>query len=791
MACRLSPEWNRQCNALAQVAVPVPYGVPVSRAVGYAVAVLATILVAITRGALDPWLQDQAVLLPFTLAVVAAAVVGGLAPGLLAAALSMLISVVAFFEPRGTLAVQSVSDVLHLTVFAGVSVIVCLLSHRLEQALAHAIRFERHLERSNQRLDVAQECVDAGVWEWDIEHDRGYWSPGYRLLIGVPEDAPVSMAAFFERLHPSDRVRVQQDVQHALDEGEFRSEYRVLDAERGEVWLLSAGRTQRNESGRPVRLTGIAVDISERKRSEQALRESREQFRTIADTMPHFVWSARPDGYIDYYNERWYEYTGMPRTPDQGWNWKLYVHSDDLGRTVEAWEQSLATGAPLDVQYRMRRGADGTYRWFMGRALPIRGDRGEITRWFGTCTDVDEHRRLGEARDALLAAERAARAQVEHAMRQRDEFVATLAHELRTPLNAILGWTQMLRRPASADVVARGLEVIERNTRAQAQVISDLLDIGHITAGKIRLARETVDLLGIVRAAVSIVRPAAEAKGVRIDATTDAAAIVSGDPARLQQVAWNLLSNAVKSTPAGGTIDLVAQRVDDVVELRVTDSGEGIAPEFLPFLFDRYRQADASATRSHGGLGLGLSLAKHIVELHGGTIEACSEGPGRGATFLVRLPTAQPTDRTGGPAYPDISLAGAHVLVVEDQPDGRELVARIILEGGGRVSRAENAAEAIASFTHEAPDLVISDIAMPGMDGYELLTRLRALEEGRRIPAIALTPFARAEDRTRSLLAGYQGHVPKPVDPSELLATVASLLQLSERSNDTPKGVSP
>jgi CheY-like chemotaxis protein len=247
----------------------------------------------------------------------------------------------------------------------------------------------------------------------------------------------------------------------------------------------------------------------------------------------------------------------------------------------------------------------------------------------------------------------------------------------------------------------------------------------------------------------------------------------------------------LKFTPGGGTIDLVAQRVDDVVELRVTDSGEGIAPEFLPFLFDRYRQADASATRSHGGLGLGLSLAKHIVELHGGTIEACSEGPGRGATFLVRLPAAEPTSRTGIPACPDVSLAGAHVLVVEDQPDGRELVARIILEGGGRVSRAESAAEAIASFTQEAPDLVISDIAMPGMDGYELLTRLRALEEGRRIPAIALTPFARAEDRTRSLLAGYQGHVPKPVDPSELLATVASLLQLSERSNDTPKGVSP
>jgi CheY-like chemotaxis protein len=376
-------------------------------------------------------------------------------------------------------------------------------------------------------------------------------------------------------------------------------------------------------------------------------------------------------------------------------------------------------------------------------------------------------------------------------MRQRDEFVATLAHELRTPLNALLGWTQMLRRPNNAEVLARGLEVIERNTRAQAQVISDLLDIGHITSGKIRLAREAVNMLGIVRAAVSIVRPAAEAKGVSIDATSEPLAVVRGDAARLQQVTWNLLSNAVKFTPPGGTITVMARRMNDRVELRVTDSGEGIAPEFLPFIFDRYRQADASATRSHGGLGLGLSIAKHIVELHGGTIDAFSEGPGRGATFVVRLPPSELEVRTDTGRNTDVSLAGAHVLVVEDQPDGRELVARIITERGGRVSTAVNASEAIARFTEEPPHLVISDIAMPGMNGYELLNRLRALEEGRRVPAIALTPYARAEDRTRSLLAGYQGHVPKPVDPAELLATVASLLQLAERPDDTPKGVTP
>jgi CheY-like chemotaxis protein len=229
--------------------------------------------------------------------------------------------------------------------------------------------------------------------------------------------------------------------------------------------------------------------------------------------------------------------------------------------------------------------------------------------------------------------------------------------------------------------------------------------------------------------------------------------------------------------------------VDGWVELRVTDSGEGIAPEFLPFIFDRYRQADASATRSHGGLGLGLSITKHLVELHGGTIEADSEGLGRGATFVVRLPAAELPARAGAVPGSDVSLAGAHVLVVEDQADGRELLARIIAERGGRVTTAVSAAEAIQHFSQEAADLVISDIALPGTDGYELLTRLRALEEGRRVPAIALTTFARAEDRTRALLAGYQGQLPKPVDPGEILATVASLLQLSDRSGNAPKGV--
>ena len=481
----------------------------------------------------------------------------------------------------------------------------------------------------------------------------------------------------------------------------------------------------------------------------------------------------------------------MPRTPDQGWNWKLYVHSDDLDRTAALWERSLATGAPYDVEYRVRCGSDGSYRWFMGRALPIRGDRGEITRWFGTCTDIDEQRRLAEARDALLAAERATRTEIEHAMRQRDEFVATLAHELRTPLNAILGWTQMLRRPVNPDVLARGLEVIERNTRAQAQIISDLLDIGHITSGQGAPGQESVNLLGIVRAAVSIVRPAADAKGVRLDAATEPAAIVTGDAARLQQLAWNLLSNAVKFTPAGGAIDVVAQRIDNTVELRVADSGEGIAPEFLPFIFDRYRQADAERhplARRPRARPVAHQAHRRTARWHDRGLQRRARGAVRPFSCASQPPSPR-TRRVSPPHWMCRSVGRTSSWSTTRPTDASW--SRGSSRNAAAVFRPPRArSDAIAQLhARGGPDLIISDIAMPGMDGYELLIRLRSLEEGRRVPAIALTPFARAEDRTRSLLAGYQGHVPKPVDPGELLATVASLLQLSERSDHTPKGV--
>jgi CheY-like chemotaxis protein/two-component sensor histidine kinase len=378
----------------------------------------------------------------------------------------------------------------------------------------------------------------------------------------------------------------------------------------------------------------------------------------------------------------------------------------------------------------------------------------------------------------------------------KDEFLATLSHELRTPLNAILGWSQILNRQTQASEDARqGLQAIERNTRAQAKMIEDLLDMSRISAGKIRLDVHRLVLGDVVSQALESVRPSAEVKGVRLLTVIDPnAGPVAGDAGRLQQVVWNLLTNAIKFTPRGGRVQVVLERVNSHLELIVTDSGVGIEPEFLPHVFERFRQADASTTRHYRGLGLGLSIVKQLVELHGGSVRVKSSGQGQGSTFTLMLPLAPATvPRSNDPAekrrhpsvaqgellqYAPPNLDGITVLVVDDDPDARDILARILRGGGASVITASSAAEALEILRAAKPALLISDIGMPGEDGYDLIRAVRALtaEDCGRVPAVALTAFARSEDRQRALLAGYQLHVAKPVEPSELLTVCASLV---------------
>jgi signal transduction histidine kinase/ActR/RegA family two-component response regulator len=397
-----------------------------------------------------------------------------------------------------------------------------------------------------------------------------------------------------------------------------------------------------------------------------------------------------------------------------------------------------------------------------------------------------------QQRERLLESERIARGEAERAGRVKDEFLSLVSHELRTPLTAILGYAQLLSRDESNPADARqAAEVIERNGRAQAQIIEDLLDMSRVTSGKMRLDVQSMDICDAIRAAIETVRPAAQAKEIHLHSVLDPhAGRVLGDPGRLQQVVWNLLSNAIKFTPKQGRVQIVLERVNSHVELHVSDTGPGIHPDFLPYVFDRFRQEDASISRQHGGLGLGLSLVKHLVEQHGGIVTVASEGGGKGSTFTVSLPlqSVQVDDR-GEPrihphsesfsnlGYQAPSIAGLKVLVVDDEPDARSLMKRLLEEYGVTVVTAEGAEQGMQAIRQQKPDVVVSDIGMPVADGYQFIRNVRAMSdsEGGRVPAAAATAFARSEDRTRALLAGFQAHLTKPINPNELIAVVAAL----------------
>ncbi|WP_432377266.1 ATP-binding protein [Duganella sp. P38] len=394
--------------------------------------------------------------------------------------------------------------------------------------------------------------------------------------------------------------------------------------------------------------------------------------------------------------------------------------------------------------------------------------------------------RAAEERKVLLDSERQARAEAERTSQLKDEFLATLSHELRTPLTAILGWAQVLRRGSRGEAdLHRGLQTIERNARAQSQLIEDLLDMSSITSGKVRLEMQPLAPAAIAAAAVEAVRAAAEAKQIRIEKDFAAApGMVAGDANRLQQILWNLLSNALKFTPHGGTVTVSVRRDGDDIAISVRDSGIGIEPGFLGHVFERFRQADATTTRQHGGLGLGLAIVKHLVEQHGGTISVASEGEGKGACFTLRLPRQHSLPPGVAPApQPPASHAAAHdlsglqVLVVDDEDDARELIKRILADCNANVLTAATAAEALHLLQHERPDLMVSDLGMPEIDGYGLLDRIRALgpARGGDLPAIALTAFARSEDRIKALSSGFLAHVAKPVEATELIAKVAAM----------------
>jgi len=579
------------------------------------------------------------------------------------------------------------------------------------------------------------------------------------------------------------------------------------------------------------------LDLAEGESPRQVVQQPdiEARYRTLVEQIPAVVFMAFLDEGISeaYVSPQIEEMLGF--TQEEWLNdpvrWYWHIHPDDRGRwNIEAARMFLS-GESLRSVYRVIA-RDGRVIWFHCEAKMVRNEDGRP--WFihGVGFDITElkqseaalrkahdeleervkqrtaelatanqelqleiaeRKRAEEERTRLLIREQQARKEAETANRTKDEFLATVSHELRTPLNAILGWARLLRgRKIDETLINRALETVERNAKAQAQLIEDLLDVSRIISGKMRLDVRPIELASIIEAAIDSVRPAADAKGIRLLTVLDPrASPVSGDAGRLQQVVWNLLSNAMKFTPKGGRVQIRLERINSHVEIIVSDTGAGISSEFLPHVFDRFRQADGSSTRTHGGLGLGLAIVRHLVELHGGTVWAESQGVGYGATFTVQLPLiavravehsptperVHPTAESDVPLDDTPRLDGLRVLIVDDEKDTLEMLAVVLSQCGAEVESATSAAEALEMLQECKPDVLVSDIGMPGEDGYTLMRKVRALEpeQGKHIAAVALTAHARTEDRMRALSAGFQMHVPKPVEPSELVVVIASL----------------
>jgi PAS domain S-box-containing protein len=558
------------------------------------------------------------------------------------------------------------------------------------------------------------------------------------------------------------------------------------------------------------------------------------RYHTLVEQIPAVVFMAYLDqgigeAYVSPHIEALLGFTREEWLTDPV-RWYQQVHPDDKARWSLEAARMFLSGEPLRSVYRIIA-RDGKVMWFQCEAKMVHRENG--APWFihGVAIDVTdlkeaeaelkrahdeletrvlertaelaqtnrelqieiaERKRAEEERALLLSREQHARAEAEAANRLKDEFLATISHELRTPLTAVLGWACVLRMGKVEEAAfERALEAIERNARSQSQLIDDLLDVSRIIAGKLRLKVQTVDLVTVIEEALDSVRPAAAAKEIEIHtALKPLARPFTGDPDRLQQIIWNLLSNAVKFTPRRGRVEIMVEAEEDEAVIVVRDDGPGISSEFLPHVFDRFRQADGSFTRTHGGLGLGLAIARHLVELHGGTIQVSNAEKGQcGATFTIRLPILKPLAKpeagvaVEAPSPPALAqpgkkpLAGLRILVVDDDPDSQELLAMVFKKYGAQVATASSAPEALNVMGRADLDVLVSDIQMPDVDGYELIRKVRAMvtERNSQVTALALTAHAKAEDRARALEAGYQAHVPKPIDPVELVMMVASL----------------
>ena len=697
------------------------------------------------------------------------------------------------------------------------------------------------LRERSDKLNLALDAAQLGDWSWDAATDIVALSPRAAEIFGIELQPNLTWAQLREHLVESDREPARLAVEKAVvEKTEYDLEYRVNHRDGKQVWVSARGRAFYDENGKATGIIGIVQDVSAQKQIQNVLRDQTEALRSINEIGKLLSGELDLQKLVQSLTDAATELSGAQFgaffynvLDERGASFMLYTISGVPRSHFENFPMPRATAlfGPTfrgegvvrisDVHNDERFAKNSPYFGMPADhlpvasylAVPVISRSGEVLGGLffgheksGVFNERAEQIVVGLAGQAAIAIDNArlfesaerARHAAEKANRLKDEFLATVSHELRTPLNSILGWSNLIRNGSlTPEMQTRAFETIERNARSQQQIIEDILDVSRIITGKLRLEIAPLDLAEVIEAAIESVRPSAEAKSIRLETDLrQSKAHVNGDAHRLQQIIWNLLSNAIKFTPKGGVVGVKLQRINSQIQIVVRDSGKGIEPEFLPHVFDRFRQADASTTRLHGGLGLGLAIVRHLVELHGGTVSAESEGANLGATFTVTLPITALQSETVLPvlqtqtldtAHPHFHLSpgfeskleGLRVLCVDDETDARELLFAALSQYGASVKTAASAREALEILRHWKPDVIISDIGMPGEDGFSLINKLRALNpnEGGNIPAAALTAYAGIEDREQILAAGFQTFVAKPVETAELAAIVAELAE--------------
>ncbi|MHC5932798.1 hybrid sensor histidine kinase/response regulator [Nostoc sp.] len=751
-------------------------------------------LLAIGSLLLQPLLEPTIFLLFFA-AVAVSSWYGGMGAGLLATALSTLAISYFFLEPVFSILVASLDNILGLGLFVLVTTLISLLNSELRTA-------KQYLQVSETRFRRLVDSNIIGVIVAKMDGAIAEANDAFLQMVGYSQEDLLAGRVRWRDMIPPEYIEANdRAIAELTTKGvcqPFENEYIRKDHSHLPI-LLGSALLENN----PDNIISFVLDLSERKQVELALCKREERYRTFLEQSSEGICCIEleipisPDCPEDEQIQHFYQYVYLAECNNVMAQMYGFSRAEEI--ISARLEDFLISSDPDNIAY-LRNFIRSNYRvidaeshkidqqgnskYFWNNLVGIL-ENGLLVRVWVTQRDITKRKQAEQER------EQTARADAEVARCIKDEFLATLSHELRTPLNAIMGWTHLLRRRKfDQATTGRALETIERNTKSLAQLIEDILDVSRIIRGTLHLNIHRVKLVPLVEAAIDTVRPAAQAKEISIKCRFNPeVGVIVGDANRLQQVVWNLLSNAVKFTPKGGRVDVQLQPTQSHVQIRVSDTGGGIAAEFLSHVFERFCQADSSKTRSHGGLGLGLAIVRHLVELHGGTVCAQSPGIGQGATFIVNLPM-KAVDVEANIAEElssvvDIQEANNYlpklddlrVLIVDDEAEARHLLTTILRQYGTQVIAAASASEALLALQEFKPHVLVSDIGMPQEDGYTLIRKVRALptDQGGRIPAVALTAYARAEDRTQALLAGFQLHVPKPVNPGELAAVIANL----------------